>query len=359
MKTRQVGKKQGFTLVELLVVIGIIALLISILLPSLNKARKAANTVKCAANLRSIAQAMQIYASQNRNAILGSPATTGRFLFTPHLPAYGPGNCPQIIQNWYWINHTATTMNVKFDTPAPGDPTGASDASRQLRATYLLTRVGTFQCPENADLLVISYSGGPNFGTLPYISYATAIGFLMVHADGQLSSSSVDAAGNGTTYLNPPTGYTPKLTGVGNPSKKIFIADGGRYQHASPMDLDWSVIATQGGSFSDFGPYSMFAYGRYANGGTGGNKVAFNGLDLRVLWARHGSGKPNGNFDTFKFNAAFFDGHVETLGDLEGGDPRLWMPKNTMSDPASEDWPSVNQKLFGAGGAPSSWVVPD
>ncbi len=57
-------RRPAFTLVELLVVIGIIAVLISLLLPSLAGAKKQARTVQCLTNLKQIAQAQELYASQ-------------------------------------------------------------------------------------------------------------------------------------------------------------------------------------------------------------------------------------------------------------------------------------------------------
>src|SRR3982751_1680306 len=97
----------GFTLVELLVLGGIIALLIAILLPVLSKARAHAEQVKCMSNLRQVGYAMQMYRNDNRNVHYPSgnygywdDPVTGQALLPSDLRAYwGVAYLPYAIRN--------------------------------------------------------------------------------------------------------------------------------------------------------------------------------------------------------------------------------------------------------------------
>jgi prepilin-type processing-associated H-X9-DG protein len=88
-------------------------------------------------------------------------------------------------------------------------------------------------------------------------------------------------------------------------------------------------MGTFGGAFGDQGPTR---FGRaWCRDGVPGSGVA--GNDCRAYWARHGpSFKRNAPGGFYRFNCAFFDGHVETLDDLSGANPYMWYPKGTSLD---------------------------
>ena len=102
-------KRTGFTLVELLVVIGIIAVLVSILLPALSRTREQARSLQCVTNIRAILQATLAYARDN-DAVLPIPA-----LYTEAQP---------VSASFAWLVPTKGVTDFQHGTLWPYLPQG-------------------------------------------------------------------------------------------------------------------------------------------------------------------------------------------------------------------------------------------
>lgn len=348
MKTRGRNQTSGFTLIELLVAIAIIALLISILLPSLGAARKTARNVICQSNLRQIVIAHTTYADSNKDAIAGSPVTsgwdaTGRIVnrggtYTPTANAKFNGIA---MQSWDWMGPLLNHVGIR----GPGDGVVVDNAADDLRGERwaFYATVTSFHCPENRfEAYAYPDASGPDlskFPTVRMLSYNMVTGFT--------ATADPSPLGIGNFPSNERKGYFPRISLVGTPSRKGALHDGHRFAsggstaNATAPDYDPSLAPNFGGAFSDAGPWILNSKSLSrvaAPGEWSGLSFLGKPVDARFWAFRHGNktvipttsgGTANPGVQVLG-NVAFFDGHVELMDDLKATNPEYWQPTGTL-----------------------------
>lgn len=144
-------RRTAFTLVELLVVIGIIAVLVGILLPSLQRARESANSIKCAANLRSIGQSLHMYVNQNKGLM---PLIHQRNYPQPSQAGFVGGG-----RGWTVLGLLEEQTRVEIiQLRCPSDIRENDFFSINSRALWQPTNAEALNTPVYLDLYAFSYA---------------------------------------------------------------------------------------------------------------------------------------------------------------------------------------------------------
>jgi prepilin-type N-terminal cleavage/methylation domain-containing protein/prepilin-type processing-associated H-X9-DG protein len=370
----------GFTAVELVAVIVVLALLAAILLPSLSYARNEARTVTCQNRLQAFGQALQAYANANEDYIPGVN-TTG--LVTRAKNGVSGAMNP----------HTVPVQSFDWMTPLlQDDPSLPDNRAARFHSLY-----SAYQCPEQTRTSSL-YSTGTTPDSVDFVQFPSwpACSYLMpayfsywgrsfaqtvlTHSEAN-PSLAVLAQVVSSSWEVRSDSYSSHIDQVGPPAGKIFVADGTRYMDASniistnisPDPYSYGAFTSLGAWWCGGTEYGVRALsrswdGRYVNPGSPANgrnlPVSYRhrpqvsggqitqsgatqlaGAEAGAVQLAPGSIQVPSNDtaqgNTGYINAVFFDGHVATLNDRQSREISLWYPTGSIVTISAEGMTNV------------------